>query len=496
MNRVPNREYDAIVVGSGAGGAAAAYRLARAGLGVLLLEKGTALPRDGSTLDIHRVVSNGEFLSREPWRDAAGNALRPEEHFNVGGKTKWYGAALIRYAPHEFDADPQHGCLGWPIGYHDLDPYYTEAERLLGVRHFECEPALGRILRGLTRSGGWRAEPLPLGLAPDILEDEHEATHFDGFASARDLKADAETALLSRVGGASRLKILVGTEVTALLEAPGNAPRVAGVRTADGQEYRARVTLLAAGALHSPRLLQRYFAGNERAEKLPAARNVGRNLKLHLLTAMVSVGPRRQHDLLRKTMLVLNDRFAHSSVQPLGFAAELIATLIPKAVPRFWARQVASRAYGFFLQTEDGASPDNRVCGASAADARSTLDYSSLRGPAAEREHRALTRALAMSLMRCGLVSFTQRIGLDGTAHAQGTLVAGNDPASSVVDARGRVHGIDSLYVVDGSVLPRSGRANPALTIYAWALRVADLLSRDLRAAPAVPEFLAAAVSA
>ncbi|HEU4530309.1 MAG TPA: FAD-dependent oxidoreductase, partial [Steroidobacteraceae bacterium] len=253
MKRTTHREYDAIVVGSGAGGAAAAYRLARAGLDVLLIEKGTQLPSDGSTLDIRRVVTNGEFLSREQWLDGAGNALRPEEHFNLGGKTKWYGAALIRYAPHEFEADTQHGCLGWPISYEDLEPYYTEAERLLGVRNFECEPDLKRILRGLRGSGGWRTEPLPMGLSPAIMEDAHEAAHFDGFASVRDLKADAQTAFLARGGGASRLSILTGTEVTALLESTHNARRVAGVRTADGRTYGARATLLAAGALHSPR---------------------------------------------------------------------------------------------------------------------------------------------------------------------------------------------------------------------------------------------------
>jgi choline dehydrogenase-like flavoprotein len=56
--------------------------------------------------------------------------------------------------------------------------------------------------------------------------------------------------------------------------------------------------------------------------------------------------------------------------------------------------------------------------------------------------------------------------------------VAGDDPATSVVSADGRVHGFDNLYVADGSALPRSGRVNPALTIYAWSLRVADFLSR------------------
>ena len=58
------------------------------------------------------------------------------------------------------------------------------------------------------------------------------------------------------------------------------------------------------------------------------------------------------------------------------------------------------------------------------------------------------------------------------------SVVTGDDPAGSVVDATGKVHGMDNLYVVDGSVLPRSSRVNPSLTIYAWSLRVSDLLTR------------------
>ena len=64
-----------------------------------------------------------------------------------------------------------------------------------------------------------------------------------------------------------------------------------------------------------------------------------------------------------------------------------------------------------------------------------------------------------------------------GTAHALGSLVTGTDPGTSVTDADGKVHGMQRLYVGDGSVLPRSSRVNPALTIYAWGLRLGEHLA-------------------
>ena len=63
-------------------------------------------------------------------------------------------------------------------------------------------------------------------------------------------------------------------------------------------------------------------------------------------------------------------------------------------------------------------------------------------------------------------------------------MIAGTDPGDSVVDAQGRVHGLRGLYVADGSVLPRVSRVNPCLTIYAWGLRVGDLVADSLRRVP------------
>jgi choline dehydrogenase-like flavoprotein len=226
--------------------------------------------------------------------------------------------------------------------------------------------------------------------------------------------------------------------------------------------------------------VQRHL-GNGLQQDLPAARSVGRNLKLHLLTAVLALGATRQTDLLRKTDYLTHGALPHSSVQPLGFDGELLGTLIPALVPRSIARAIGDRAYGFFLQTEDGSHSDNRVIDRGAG-AAPVLDYDPVRLAPAETEHRRLVARLRQSLARAGLIAVSKRIGIAGTAHACGTMIAGRDPADSVVDPCGRMHGMRGLYVVDGSVLPRSSRVNPSLSIYGWSLRVADRLAGQLLA--------------
>lgn len=480
---VPNGKqmnFDAIIIGSGAGGSAAAYQLTQMGKRVLLLEKGMALPKDGSTLDVEKVVRRGLFIDDEPWLDRAGHIIVPQERSNLGGKTKWYGAALLRFAPQEFTADAAHQCLPWPIAYEELAPFYDEAERLLGVRTFPIEPDFQKIATGLRqRDPRWRRQPLPVGLAADILSYPDEAKHFDAFASARGLKADGEK-LLDRVKAKSNLQIITGKKVVALKSAPGEPARVTGVECEDGTSYSGDVVMLAGGALHSPRLLQCYMEDAGLAAKLPCYQQIGRNYKFHLLTAMLMLTAKPQTDVLRKTTVLLHDALPHSSVQPLGWMdGELLAPELPSLVPGWLANMIGRRVYGFFLQTEDGSHLDNRVVAAGAGSSLPLIDYDAARLPPAAAEHKQLVSMLKRQLLTLGYVGLTKAIPLTGSAHACGTLVAGNDPSTSVVDARGKVHGLNNVYVVDGSVLPRSSRVNPALTIYAWSLRVASLLNRE-----------------
>ncbi len=476
-----NTEFDAIIIGSGAGGAAAAFRLAEPGRKILILEKGPELPADGSTQDARAVLREGRFSNREAWADRDGHPFVPSEFYNLGGKTKWYGAALLRFGRDEFDAEPAYQYRGWPFPYEELEPYYNEAEALLSVRQFQIEPDTSRIVAALKRSSQqWQVAPLPLGLSPSILDDPKEATRFDGFASAHGLKSDAETCLIAHIRGKPNVTVLTGAAVTSLLGEDHAPHKIAGVITEDGAVYRARSVILAAGALSSPRLLQHYLEKTGLASTLPSAASVGRNYKSHLLTAVIAWSPSRKRDLLRKTIVLTNEAFPHSSVQPLGATdGEIIAAELPASTPRWAANLIGGRAFGFFLQTEDGSHPENRVLAPSIAGGLPRLNYDASRIAPSRDEHLRFVRAFKQSLLRAGMVPIVKPITLSGTAHACGTLIAGKDSACSAVDAQGKVHGMESLYVADGSVLPRSSRVNPALTIYAWGLRLASKIAQS-----------------
>ncbi len=471
-------EHDVIIVGSGAGGAAAAYRLIKGGRRVLLLEKGGFLPRDGSTLDVKEVFKSGRFKNQEPWVDGAAKEFTPGEFYNLGGKTKWYGAALLRFAPHEFAADPAHQALAWPFGYDELAPYYDEAEALLHVNRFDNEPELQALIdRIVAHDPSWRPEALPLGLKKEILDDPVEAKHFDGFASACGYKSDAERNLIDLIRDDPGFTLLTEKTVVGLLHAPGKPAEITGVRCADGAIHEAPVVVLAAGAMSSPRILQDHLAATGLAASLPCRDQVGANFKMHLNTAVLGLSTFQRHDVLRKTAILFNDQFPHSTIQCLGWLdGEMLSVQLPEAMPKFVDNAVGTRAIGFFATTEDGSSIKNRVI-SGGGETPPMLDYDPHRIEPARHEHHALIRAFIVQLARAGLAGVERYAGLAGTAHAIGSLVTGDDPKTSVVDPTGKVHGMTNLYVGDGSVLPRTSRVNPSLTIYAWGLRLGDHLA-------------------
>jgi choline dehydrogenase-like flavoprotein len=149
-----SKKYDAIIVGSGAGGGMAAYVLANAGLKVCLLEAGPNYdPRENSSQlknpwDSPRRGASTKFrpfgdfdgcywgwdIDGEPYTQKNGSNWEWWRARMVGGRTNHWGRISLRFGPKDFKRRSIDG-LGddWPISYEDVKPYYDKIDKLIGV---------------------------------------------------------------------------------------------------------------------------------------------------------------------------------------------------------------------------------------------------------------------------------------------------------------------------------------------------------------------------
>ena len=132
---------------------------------------------------------------------------------------------------------------------------------------------------------------------------------------------------------------------------------------------------------------------------------------------------------------------------------------------------LAGRSIDWWVMSEDLPDHENRVSVTSGG--RIQVQWR----PNNTASHRKLV-AEATKMMKQGgyPLVFTKPMGIETNSHQCGTLRFGTDPATSVLDPSCRSHDVSNLYVVDASFFPSSAAVNPALTIAAQALRVADHL--------------------
>jgi choline dehydrogenase-like flavoprotein len=216
----------------------------------------------------------------------------------------------------------------------------------------------------------------------------------------------------------------------------------------------------------------------------------------HNNSAMVAVSKRKNPTVFQKTLGV-NDYYYGSDdfPYPLGHfqmlgkseAAEFKGDA--RFAPGFVLNELAEHAVDFWLTSEDLPDPNNRVT--VGADGQISLSYTenNLEG------HRRLLAKLKDILAHSGCETrlipnelyLGKKIPIAGVAHQNGTVRFGNDPHTSALDVNCKAHELDNLYVVDGSFFCSSTAVNPALTIMANALRVADRLRERLGVTDAEP---------
>jgi len=275
--------YDVIIIGTGAGGGTLAHRLAPSGKRILLLERGGYLPREPENWDSHEVFNNNRYLSGEKWIDKDGAEFEPHQQYFVGGNTKFYGAILFRLRERDFDAVRHYGGTSpaWPLSYADLEPYYTEAERLYLVHGqggedptepwrsgefpfpaVSHEPRIQQLHDDFERTGH-RPFHLPVGV--DLNETDPEAgrcvrcDRFDGFPCLADGKADAHVLCVRPALTQPNVKLRTHARVQRL-ETGADGRSVTEVlvdRKGNEERYSADVVVVACGAVNSAALLLR-----------------------------------------------------------------------------------------------------------------------------------------------------------------------------------------------------------------------------------------------
>ena len=158
--------------------------------------------------------------------------------------------------------------------------------------------------------------------------------------------------------------------------------------------------------------------------------------------------------------------------------AKVVGDTIVPGIPLGAYEAWVARGVDWLAMSEDLPHPDNRVM--VDAQGRIRLHYQ----PNNVTAHRALVDETRRLLRRLGfwkVMAHSHRRGTPRTSAAR--CVFGTDPRHSVLDPFCRAHDVDNLFVVDASFFPSSAAVNPALTIVAQALRVADhLIDTDLGA--------------
>jgi choline dehydrogenase-like flavoprotein len=545
---------DAIIIGSGPGGSAAADVLTRAGWSVVIMEKGRnhlldpddlTKPASDYSNDEIKFLSR-HFLGPDPLIEPRAFRLSAEdgEHTHVGevnsipttvgGGGVHADGKVPRFREEDFrlrsEYGPQEGAHvdDWPLTYDEMEPFYAEVERAIGVA--------GRA--GANPFAAWRSGPYPMppgapmygavlssaaaerrGLHPYEAPTAANSIPYDGrpgcnncgfcafFGCPIHAKGDP-VALLTKTMATGRAELMAETCVSRIRVEGRRATGVDYIG-ADGVErsMEAKMVIVAGGAIETPRLL--LMSGLDH----PA---LGRHLMVHFQTIVVGhFADLRLHPHKGRSVTHVHDDAMVQDDASRAAAAEgglpwirggLVEhaggghpTMEARHVP--WGRHHAQamrdsnlgeRMWVFVMQGEDLPYATNAVdLSPSIRDARglpvARITYQPGRHELVASKHHGKILQGVLEEMGSEWTIHTSSPGVSyhGTGatpipesrHVIGTARMGDDPATSVVDRWGRVHGLDNVVIADSSVFVTSSGYGPTLTLVALAARAAHHLA-------------------
>ncbi|QGG40333.1 GMC family oxidoreductase [Aeromicrobium yanjiei] len=534
-------EIDVLIIGGGLSGGAIARTLTKTGARVVMLEQGPRV----HPMDTAMVSSDWEFDMRRRWSGnpnvrrlptdypVTGGDFQPMLYNAVGGGTNAYAALWHRMKPADFRKGSEHGVgnsIDWPLSYEDLEPYYDQHDNFFGVSGVHGDPSyphhradrmppirhgsyLQRAADACDRAG-WHWWPSDLGSISEDFDDRQSCNRCGHcmMGCPREAKGTGWNAY-TRHAVAQGLELRTGARVTRIVT---NGRKAVGAEYIDletGQEHivRARLVVLAANGIGTPRLLL-MSANADNPDGLANDHDqVGRNLILHGYSLW---------DIWTKDPLnnfkgplggaVYSHEFYNTDLSR-GFVNGMTMTFCATGGPLFaglggfmeqnpapWGaghhdgfEQRFDRSFFVAIQTDDIPVDTNRVTLDPDVTDSSGLPAAHTAYALHDNDRAALQFGAArVAELAAGIDAEVSGPGLEPYNppgwHLMGANRMGSDPTCSVTDGQHRAWGVDNLVICDVGSMTTGGAVNPAATVGALALRCADLLVAEQRSGLAV----------
>jgi choline dehydrogenase-like flavoprotein len=479
-----------------------------------------AFPREARVL----VTSRGDVRRVERSNDPGWN----DNAMAVGGGTRVYQGMAWRFVPTDFRMATEYGVpegsslADWPIGYDDLAPHYDWAEHEIGVSgDAGAHPAHGprirpypmpplppnteaRVLAEGARRLGLSTGPVPLLINSEPRGGRARCVRCGecvGFACPSDAKNASHNTVIPRALATGNTTLVDRCRALALRT--DGTGRVVGARLVDERtgavrEVGAGSVVVACGAIETARLLLASRSAHHPDGIGNHHDQVGRHLQGHAFVSAFGLFDEPVMDMDGPGVSIATCDHLHGNRDVVGggvIANEIIKlpivhwlwSLHPDA-PRWGIagkeamRDSYLRTGHLFCQVQEVPRAANRVTLSDEVDDHGVplvvLEGSAHAETIRAAEHVQAVAARWLEASGAGPVWVDAvPTGLTAGQHQAGTCRMGADPATSVTDPEGRIHGHDNVWVADGSAHVTNGGVNPVLTIYALAHRTASRLA-------------------
>lgn len=494
-------EAEILIIGTGMGGGAAGYSLAKAGYKVLFLERGLSQNDFDPALSgqfteaffKNKTTSEREILLKTSGRTTYKmNGKTPVLGSGQGGSSGVYGSGLLRFHQSDFQT--------WPFAYQDLLKYYNICDDLFQPRGTQDPLGDERILSAPMEMSNSSKEifqylteqnlhPYRTPIGYKAIDGCQEC--FGSFC-AKDCKQTSGNVFIKKAVDQYGARVKYQTKVNSLIMEKDKCIGVQCNTSTGPTVIKAKYIFLGAGALITPTILLQTKTDSHPNGLGNKNDLVGRYLMRHLIDFFYVKTPSTDFVGRKLTEISVSDYYLDAN-DGWGIINIVGGIMSPELISEVFAEQHFPNSpllgnlikpiikHGLTYLTnnrillttimEDQASFDNRV------QPESTIDNVSISYKISSRDMKRLNafRKELKQKMK-GLPTNLLKVADENMmiSHACGTCRMGNDPNKSVVDAKGRIHSTENVYVVDASIFPTSGAANPSLTVAACGLKIAD----------------------